>query len=203
MDSSSHIHYGRAMRALVLSLSAVATACGEDIGPRPLHFDLGTCGAVDITEAGPAGIHVAQGSAIDFATNPPTGGGHFALWAAYTRSYASLERGFWVHDLEHGAVVLAYRCDAPCPDTVQQLEAIVRAQPDDPECTAPARTRMIVVADPLLPAETPIAAVAWGAMYTATCVDPPSIQSFIRDFYGRGPEDFCADGASIGGVLIE
>lgn len=191
------------MRAILAFALAVIAACGEDVGSRPLHYEDGTCGAVDIIVDDQPGVHVTQGTPIDYVTNPPTSGSHFAVWAGYNRSYPALDRGFWVHNLEHGAIVLAYRCDTPCPDTVAALEAIVRAQPDDPDCVAPGRTRMLVVADPLLPAETPIVATSWSAMYTATCVDPPAINRFIRDFYNQAPEDLCNDGASIGGVLIE
>ena len=34
-----------------------------------------------------------------------------------------------VHNLEHGGVVLLYRCSSPCPDVVQELSAIFRALP--------------------------------------------------------------------------
>ena len=61
----------------------------------------------------------------------------------------------------------------------------------------------IVVADPLLPAETPFAVIAWGVTYTAACVDPDAIAEFAADFYARGPENLCADGASLGGTFID
>ena len=177
--------------------------CGGDVGPRALHYDLGTCGVVDILDTDP-GNHVAQGTVIEWSTNPPTSGPHFQIWAAYDRAYSSLDRGFWVHDLEHGAIVLLHRCDpAACPDTVAALSDVVRAFPDDGNCVAPVRNRAIVVFDPLLPEGIEVAAVGWGVMYAASCVDPVALAVFRNDFYNRAPEKTCANGASLGGTAIE
>lgn len=177
-------------------------ACGDPVGKRPLHYDLGTCGTVDILHED-AGLHVPQGSQIDWATNPPASGTHFPIWAAYDRSYVALDRGFWVHDAEHGAVVFAYRCDAGCADTITGLEDAVRAMPVDSQCEAPVKHRAIVVADPLLPDDGQVSAIAWGTLYTGTCVDPDGLATFVHDFYGSAPEDTCVDGASLGGTPIQ
>lgn len=178
-------------------------ACGEGLGPRELHYDLGSCGVVDILDELP-GIHVSQGTVIDFSTNtnPPASGEHFGIWAQYDRSYASLQRGFWLHNAEHGAIVLLYRDPAATAD-ITALEDVVRGYPTDPMCTAPVRNRALVVNDPDLPAEIPFAAVAWGVTYSATCVDPAALVQFQRDFYAEAPENFCDDGAGLGGTFIE
>jgi hypothetical protein len=203
IDGDEGAVYGRPMRWLpLLSLGLVVIgACSDGPGARPLEYDLGTCGIVDIVPEDP-GIHVTQGSAIEWSTNPPASGSHFPVWAAWDRSYAALDRGFWVHNVEHGAIVFAYRCDAGCPDVVAQLEDVVRAMPADPQCEAPVRNRAIVVADPLLPEDGQVAAVAWGKIYLATCVDPDGLATFVHDYYARAPEDLCADGASLGGTAI-
>ncbi len=51
---------------------------------------------------------------------------------------------------------------------------------------------MLITPDPLL--ETPMALSAWGASYTATCIDPPSIDAFVLAHYGQGREPICTDG---------
>lgn len=188
------------MVRLVLLLSLAA--CGDGLGPRELHYDLGSCGVVDILDEEPSN-HVPQSTILEFSTNPPASGAHFGIWAGYDRSYTSLQRGFWLHDAEHGAVVLLYRCDQGCPDEVAQLEDVVRAFPDDPSCAAPVRNRALVASDPLLPDDVPFAAVAWGVTYTATCVDPAALRQFQRDFYAEAPENLCDDGAGLGGTFIE
>ena len=87
------------------------------------------------------GIHVDPGTAIEWSTNPPVTGKHFPIWGAYDRSYAELERGFYLHNAEHGAIVFLYNCPDGCPDTVAALEDVVRGMPTDPICVAPVRNR--------------------------------------------------------------
>jgi hypothetical protein len=177
-------------------------ACGQDIPPRELHYDLGVCGTVDIVPED-LGRHFTPAAMLTWSTEPPTSGDHFQMWAAWNRSYQTLARGFWVHNLEHGAIVLLYRCDAGCPAEVAALEAAVRAMPTDADCEGNLRVRSLVANDPLLPIDRTFAAVAWGAMYVASCVDEPAILEFTRDFYARAPEDFCTEGASLGGIRID
>lgn len=184
-----------------LAILCVLAACGEGLGPRELHYDLGTCGVVDILDE-EVGTHVSQGTILEFSTNPPASGPHFQLWAGFDRSYDSLQRGFWLHNAEHGAIVLLHRC-TDCPDETSQLEDAVRGFPVDPACVPPVRNRAMVVADPDLPEDIPFAAVAWGVTYSATCVDPAAILQFQRDFYAEAPENFCDDGAGLGGTFIE
>lgn len=188
------------MRALLL---LAAVSCGDDVGDFQQTFPLGECGTVEQQPILGA-RHVPQGSFIDFSGyNPPASGNHFATWAAYDRQYVSLDRGFWVHDAEHGAVVLLHRCDpAACPDVVQQLVAAASAFPADDACTD-VKNRVIVAFDPLLPEGIEVGAVAWGKAYTATCVDPVAIDDFRAMFYAHGPEATCANGAVLGGTPIE
>lgn len=184
-----------------LALLCLLAACGDSIGPRPLHYDLGTCGVVDILEEDPS-PHVPQGTVLEHSSNPPASGPHFGIWAQFDRSYTSLQRGFWLHNAEHGAIVLLHNCE-DCDADVAQLVDVVRGYPADPLCAAPVHHRALVVQDPDLPPDVPFAAVAWGVTYTASCVDPVALTQFQRDFYARGPENLCADGAGLGGVLIE
>jgi hypothetical protein len=56
------------------------------------------------------GTHVPVGSTIQWNSNPPSSGPHFPIWAAYQSYTAPVPRGYYVHDLEHGAVVLLSNC---------------------------------------------------------------------------------------------
>ena len=68
--------------------------------------------------------HVGAGARIDYATCPPTSGGHYSAAGRgplrpgfYGPSDAAVPGG-WVHNLEHGYVVALYRCvDGTCPST--------------------------------------------------------------------------------------
>lgn len=142
---------------------------------------------------GPA-LHLPYCTEVEYATNPPSGGDHWQQWAAFKEYPTAIRREIYVHDLEHGAVVLAYRCEAECSEVVQMLRDVVAEAASDPLCVqlGGPPTRLIITPDPLL--DTPIAAAAWGATYTATCIDKASLAAFVAKVYGTGPEDFCSNG---------
>jgi Protein of unknown function (DUF3105) len=138
-------------------------------------------------------VHLAICTPITYG-NPPSGGDHWPIWAAYTQYATPVPREMYVHDLEHGAIVLTYNCAGPCPAVVSALQAVFASEVD-PLCLSMGSgpiARMVLTPDPLLP--TPIAASAWGATYTATCIDPPSLQAFVAAHYGHGREILCTDG---------
>ncbi|MFT3771932.1 MAG: DUF3105 domain-containing protein [Minicystis sp.] len=155
------------------------------------------CKVVEVTGIPVASaMHVPACTPVDYPTNPPSGGNHWAIWAAYKKYTAPIPREMYVHDLEHGAVVLLYRCDGACPDVVAALDEVF-ASLSDPSCAGPPgpSARVIVAPDPDL--DTPIAAAAWGATYTATCIDVTSLEAFAADHYAQGPEDLCGDGLDV------
>jgi hypothetical protein len=183
-------------RVAIFALLA-APACGDDAAPIPLACD----GVIETVGSEP-GIHMPIGSTIAWSTNPPVTGMHYPVWAKWDHHYTSLDRGFWVHNAEHGGVILLYRCPEGCPDVVASLLDVVRSFSTDASCPAPVRHRLIVAADPLLPEGVQVAAVGWNAAYTASCFDP-YIRTFAAERYNRGPEDLCIDGVDRGGAPID
>lgn len=145
-------------------------------------------------------VHVAQGTGIDYPTNPPCGGHHYPVWVEWGVHSSPIPVGNWVHNLEHGGVVLLYRCASrdACPDVAAKLEAIANGVPPDPECVAEGRTlhaRVLVLPDPDLPVGVQVGAAAWGYSLAATCVDEAMLRKFYDDHIGKGPEQLCAQGA--------
>jgi len=152
--------------------------------------------AIDSPPLIPA-VHVPVGSAIPWCSNPPSSGWHYPIWAAYQAYDTPVPRGYYVHDLEHGAIVFLYNCgNAGCPDVVAALHSAAAALPNDPLCDADAgvRVRAVITPDPLL--DVPVAAAAWGWTYKAQCVDLAALTAFARQHYGQGPEDFCTNGTT-------
>lgn len=135
-------------------------------------------------------------TALDYTSNPPTSGNHWPVWAKFQSYDQAVPREMLVHDLEHGAMVMLFKCATACPDVVAALEGARTKFGTDPLCvmTNPAGppARFVVSPDPKL--ATPIAISGWRASYTATCIDPPSLQDFVTKHYGKGPEQVCADG---------
>jgi Protein of unknown function (DUF3105) len=187
------------VRSLVL-LVALAGGCGDN--QAPTGGPLGPCDGLVTEVADEPGIHVPPGTTIAWSSNPPATGRHYPTWAGWGRTYASLPRGYWMHNAEHGGVVLLGNCPQGCADEIAGLLAVVRARPTDAKCAPPVRNRLLVVADPELPSGVKIAAVAWGAYYTASCLDAAALSRFIEDRYARAPEDLCADGLAMGGTII-
>lgn len=142
--------------------------------------------------------HLAFCTGVLYETNPPSGGDHWGTWAAFKEYSTPVPREMYVHSMEHGAVVLAYRCKESCPDIQMMLHEVFAEAASDSLClSTPGNPpkRLVLTPDPELP--TPIAAAAWGATYTATCIDKASLTDFVKRVYGRGPEQICSDGADI------
>lgn len=146
----------------------------------------GSCTTVAVPlEASP---HVATGSAVTWNHNPPASGRHYPVWARYTAYSSVVPRGYWVHNLEHGAIVLLHRPDAD-PATIAALRAAYESIPDEPTCQ---RRLAVLTPDPLL--ETPTAVVAWGFVMTCEPVDADAIRVFANAHQHQGPEQNCVDG---------
>ena len=132
--------------------------------------------------------HVAEGSAVSYLGNPPASGPHYPVWARYEAFTTTVARGYWVHNLEHGAAVLLHRPDASA-EAVQALRAAYAALPADPAC---GHTRALLTRDPLL--DRPIAVVAADVALLGDCVDQAAVRAFVVARRGRGPEAVCTNG---------
>lgn len=150
----------------------------------------GTCQVVTAQHPLEGATHVAVCSRVTYGTNPPSSGNHYPSWAAFQTYAEPVPPGFLVHDLEHGALVFSYHCDA-CQTQVAALQSIIDGLPADPLCRAGLK-RVVLAPDPALDAGFAIA--AWGHTLTAQCVDVAAFTAFAQLHYGQGPEAVCADG---------
>jgi hypothetical protein len=154
------------------------------------------CREVVITDPSPSANHVPIGAPLTFATMPPVGGDHYPLWADFRAYERPIDLGYTVHSLEHGAVVLWYRCVSreACPGLAGQLEAFAATLPQDPLCASfpGLLRRIIVVPEPNL--DTVVAASAWGHGAAWGCVDPAKLRAFVDAHYDRATESTCAPG---------
>jgi hypothetical protein len=203
--------------AATLSQGCGSTKVGDDAGAGGSESDAGAVTTVLHPDAAPlpgqsacevtitTKIHVASAkhvpvcTHVDYATNPPSGGDHWGVWAAFATYDVPVPREMYVHDMEHGGLVLLHDCQGACPEVLAALAQAHDAVAGDPLCLqipgGPAE-RVVTTPDPLL--DTPIAAAAWGATYTATCIDVPSLRDFAKAHYGHGTETLCADGKLYG-----
>jgi hypothetical protein len=128
--------------------------------------------------------HVAIGTPIAYMSRPPVGGPHYPQWYPdYGLTDAPVAPGYWVHNLEHGAVVLLYRCADGCPGLVVKLQALYDALPTDAR-HGPARL-LITQYDDM---DHPFAVVAWGRKFQMDQLDRDQVLAFYAAHIDRGPE---------------
>ncbi len=187
------------------ALSAFGAACGSsgleaggDAGFAP-SGPVGPCKAVTQQHAIEGQTHVPICSYVDYLTLPPSSGNHYMVWAAYKTYTQPVPEGYWVHDLEHGAIVLTYNCGtAGCPADVAAAQQMIDSYPDDPVCASQntgVPHRFVMTPDPRL--DVQFAASAWGWTLRANCFDEGAFRAFAVAHYGHGSEDLCYDGEDV------
>jgi hypothetical protein len=78
----------------------------------PPPSDAATC-SVDVEEPSILpGTHVPEGTPLAYDSNPPSSGSHYPRWADYEEYTAPVPDGYLVHAIEHGGVLLLYKCEA-------------------------------------------------------------------------------------------
>ena len=141
--------------------------------------------------------HIAVCTPLTYATNPPSGGDHWPIWAAFKKYTSVVPREMYVHDLEHGAGATG------CSSTADRLDVVLLRPRNpfdgmaDPLCLSTPARRRPPSSSPPTPTATPIAAPAPGPRYTATCIDLPSLRGFANANYGKGREVLCTDGVDV------
>ncbi len=127
---------------------------------------------------------------VAYADDPPSSGSHYPIWARWGAYTETIPRGYWVHDLEHGGIVLLHRPGRRRRPMIDALDAAFDAIPLDPSCT---HRRAVLTPDPLLQS-APIAVVSWGWQMLCDGVDQQAIVDFATAHRGNGREDLCAQG---------
>jgi len=163
--------------AIVVWLAACASGCeSAGLGNLP-EVDAGLicshcngCAEALPIEGRP--VHVT--GPVNYTQVPPVGGPHHSCWSDWGVFDAEVPPERWVHNLEHGGVVLLYHCD-DCETELEQLRAFVGAH---------ARTLL----SPYAQLPTRFAAVAWGHRMLSDCYDPASWQTFYETRVARAPE---------------
>jgi hypothetical protein len=105
--------------------------------------------------------------------NPPTSGGHCADWLPCRLYTTEQNRCQWVHNLEHGHLVLLFNCPSGCPQIVSQLDAIRQSRPLGTNGVR----RALVAPDPEIPGT--VAAIVFGHSWVGDSVDQAQINQVI------------------------
>lgn len=129
--------------------------------------------------------HVEPGSQVSYKHYPPSSGTHYATTMPALGFYDQpWPEGYWIHNLEHGDIVVLYNCGADgCPDLIARLKALLANAPKR-RCAQP---KMLI-----LPYSqgmtTPITVIAWGKQLDLAQYDEEAILNFYKRYEDRGPE---------------
>lgn len=126
--------------------------------------------------------HVDEGTQITYQTYPPSTGSHYPSTAKYGFSETPLQAGNFVHNLEHGSVVIYYKSDVS-EEVKQQLRDTYTRLP------AAKYGAVKLVITPYDNMDTPIAIAAWDRLYKMNEYNYDEIQTFYITWVDKGPED--------------
>ncbi|CAD6198947.1 unnamed protein product [Caenorhabditis auriculariae] len=127
-------------------------------------------------------VHKCMDTVLQYDELVPIRGDHRPNWAKYGEYlYVPVQR--WLHNLEHGAVVMLYH---PCANQyeVNSLREILTS------CLY----RHVITPYNKLSHTRPIALVSWGARIEMNYVDEEQVVAFIKKFARRAPEDISRNG---------
>ena len=164
-----------------LALALLAAACGSAPPSTTAPAALGS----PVPDEG-RGPHLAGDTPITYRNDPPASGPHYLETAPYNVYTDAVPPGYWVHDLEHGAIVVLYRCPgdaAACPAVSKQLQGLYQAAPPGKY----GRVKMVVTQYRTL--RTPYALLAWNRIAPFERYDQAAMLAFYRAYVDEGPED--------------
>ncbi len=144
--------------------------------------------------------HVANGASITYTYCPPASGRHYAgtqTGPISARVYGPADdvrpQG-WIHNLEHGALVVLYRGDSEGATDPGQaaLRAFFDSYPPSPVCGFQPGTSVGPVFARFDDMPTPFTAMVWGRVLPLESLDTEAILEFDRTYGERtNPESFC------------
>ncbi len=127
--------------------------------------------------------HVPTGSPIQYKHNPPTSGPHYPQIARPGVYLREILPGYWVHNLEHGYVVILYRWPGIPPQTLRDLQNIFHTFPKSKY----GYVKLVIAPYPKLPKL--LVAIAWTRILELDRLNRPCLEEFYRTYMDRGPED--------------
>ncbi|MCY4529810.1 MAG: DUF3105 domain-containing protein [Chloroflexi bacterium] len=112
--------------------------------------------------------HIPEGgSHAPYNASPPTSGWHFDRWASWGIKTEPLPPELFIHNMEHGGVILHYNCPDGCPGEVEMMSDIVSRTDET-----------ILMPNPEM--ESRFALTAWNWLLTMEEYDDQQARDFVR-----------------------
>ena len=132
--------------------------------------------------------HIQPPATVTYNHNPPTSGCHYNLGygnapiqtGAYDQAIAP---EYWVHNLEHGYIVILYNCPSGCSTQFQQLRTWYKSLPNETGFPYP---KVIILPDTSM--DVPFAAVSWDWYDPIPVFSITEVQKFYANHHGQGAE---------------
>ena len=188
------------------SASAAAFTCSTEWVPEPTASPApGASPQPGYHQEGMGNTHVGPGTNnpgdVTYTYCPPASGNHFVRGGPITPGFhgpddVPLPQG-WVHNLEHGALVVLYRGDPGDPgltsETQQQMQAFFSGLGPSPVCGfPPTQEGAGVVIARFDQMATPFAAMVWERVLPLDTFDEDAISEFWTTWGERtNPEQLC------------
>ena len=187
------------------SAAAPAYACSQEWAPSP------TASPAPDASPNPGYVqpdmgnrHPNTGEKVTYTYCPPASGSHFndlPLGPITPRLYGPGDRANpqgWIHNLEHGALVVLYRGrdgdPGAGPDIQAQLQALFEDFPPSPVCGIQPGTSQGPVIARFDDMATPFAALVWGRVLPLDTLDTAQILEFWQVWGERtNPEPQCQE----------
>jgi hypothetical protein len=192
-----------AVAFLFISPAAGAYSCSTLMTPAPtVSAAPGASTAIGQPQPDMGRLHVPVGTAVRYTYCPPASGNHYnqpPLGPIPPKYYGPDETTVpqgWVHNLEHGALVVLYSCKNGCPDdaTLARLKAFAdpSAFPSSPVCGFPAGTNVSPVVTRFDDMATPFAGLVWNRVLFQDTLDTGQLLAFYNQYGERAnPELQC------------
>lgn len=126
--------------------------------------------------------HVAEGTTVEYESEPPTSGPHFASWAPAGIHREVVQDEYLVHNLEHGHIVIYYT-----PDTSRLSDESVAKITELTEEFDGQWDAVLAVPRPDMDVELTL--TAWNHKMELDSFDEELIDAFVEAYRGRGPEN--------------
>ncbi len=133
--------------------------------------------------------HVAQPTTVAYNHDAPTSGCHYSLGSGKAPISPGVydkhvDPEYWVHNLEHGYIVVLYNCPAGCASDVALLTRWYDGHAADP--ALPSEKKIVVI--PWTSMSTRFAVESWDWYLPLATADPTQIEAFYQNHVDQSPE---------------